>query len=93
MGSCRLATTTLATTTDSPLDVVFPCAPTASTSVGSTCALNTTVSALFGGTLLADGARTIYAMGPTHVYDGGTDGDADTPSGDSLFAVQGIFIP
>jgi hypothetical protein len=32
-------------------------------------------------------------MAQVQVYDGGPDGDADTPAGDTLFAVQGIFIP
>jgi hypothetical protein len=31
-------------------------------------------------------------LGTIQVFDGGPDGDADTP-GDSLFATQGVFVP
>ena len=70
----------------------FPCAATASTSTGSTCSLTTSMNAIIPG-LVKDTKRAIWQMGQVQVYDGGPDGDADTPAGDTLFAVQGVFIP
>jgi hypothetical protein len=35
----------------------------------------------------------IWTMNPDGIDDGGTDGDAQTPAGDTLFAVQGVFVP
>ena len=40
-----------------------------------------------------EGRRAIWQLGRVAVYDGGSDGDADTPAGDTLFATQGVFIP
>ena len=56
----------------------FPCAPTASTSTGSTCTLNTSANAIVPG-LVKDTKRAIWQMDQVQVYDGGPDGDADTP--------------
>ena len=42
--------------------------------------------------LVLDAKRAIWQMDQVQVYDGGPDGDADTTSGDTLFAVQGIFV-
>ena len=70
----------------------FPCAPTASTGTGSSCTLSTTANAIVPG-LVLDTKRAIWQMEQVQVYDGGPDGDADTTAGDTLFAVQGIFVP
>ena len=70
----------------------FPCAPTASTTTGSSCTLSTTANAIVPG-LVKDTKRAIWQMDQVQVYDGGPDGDADTTGGDTLFAVQGIFVP
>jgi len=70
----------------------FPCAPTASTSTGSSCTLSTSANAIVPG-LVLDTKRAIWQMDQVQVYDGGPDGDADTTAGDTLFAVQGIFVP
>ena len=40
-----------------------------------------------------EGRRGVWALGRIAVYDGGADGDANTPAGDTLFATQGVFIP
>jgi hypothetical protein len=70
----------------------FPCVPTASTSTGSSCTLSTTANAIVPG-LVLDTKRAIWQMDQVQVYDGGPDGDADNTAGDTLFAVQGIFVP
>jgi PKD repeat protein len=76
---------------DLTLPVTIPCTPTADASVGSTCAMNTTLEAITPG-LVREGARAIWQLGQLEVTDGGPDGDAETP-GNSTFARQGLFIP
>jgi len=39
-----------------------------------------------------EGNRTVYGLEQVKVFDGGPDGDADTPH-NSLLAVQGLFVP
>ena len=39
-----------------------------------------------------EGNRTLYGLDQVKVFDGGLDGDADTPD-NSLLAVQGLFVP
>lgn len=67
------------------------CAGTASTSVGSSCTFNTDVLYVIPG-IAKDGKRQIWELGQVRVRDGGPDGDAGTAD-NSLFAVQGIFVP
>ena len=78
------------------LDAVFgpsiPCTSTASTSIGSDCSLSTTVNALIPNLIVA-GARSNWEFGQVRVYDGGGDGDGDTQGDNTLFAVQGLFVP
>jgi hypothetical protein len=81
-----------ATSQDVSLSGSFPCAPTAATAWGSTCSLNTSVNAITPG-LVKDDKRAIWELGQAQIYDGGPDGDADTVPGDTLYAVQGVFIP
>jgi hypothetical protein len=71
--------------------VTVPCATTASTSVGSTCSVNTTFNAVTPGAIVAS-QRAIWQMGQVKVFDGGPDGLASTTP-NTLFAVEGVFIP
>ncbi len=71
--------------------IQVPCSATAAMSVGSTCALSTTLNALAPGTVL-DGKRAIWQIGQLELLDGGSDGEATTAP-NSRFAVQGIFVP
>ncbi len=80
-----------ATVIDIPFPVVTPCAATASTAVGSTCAITTSANAVVPGAV-KDGKRAIVEVGQIQVNDGGTDGVAATDP-NTLFSVQGIFIP
>jgi hypothetical protein len=70
-----------------------PCTATAGTSIGSTCALHTTVNTLVPGTI-KEGKRTVWEQADhIHVFDGGPDGRASTENDNLLFAVQGVFAP
>ena len=81
-----------ATMVDASLVLTVPCAPTADPTVGTDCGLSTTADGLAPGTIVA-GARTVWAIGQIRVLDGGADQDADTAGDNSLFAVQGLFVP
>ena len=81
-----------ATTTEIPLDVIATCTPVADPQEGSACAATTTADAIAPGTV-KEARRTIWQLGRVELYDGGADGDANTPAGDTLFATQGVFIP
>jgi hypothetical protein len=81
-----------ATTTQIPLELAVGCTPIADPQEGSSCAANTSADALAPGTV-KEGRRAIWGLGRVEVYDGGADGDAQTPAGDTLFATQGLFVP
>jgi Tol biopolymer transport system component len=81
-----------ATTTQIPLELTVGCTPVADPQEGSACTANTSADALAPGTV-KEGRRSIWGLGRVEVYDGGADGDAQTPAGDTLFATQGVFIP
>jgi hypothetical protein len=40
-----------------------------------------------------DGQRTVVELTQFQVFDGGSDGQVSTTSDNTLFAVQGLFIP
>jgi Tol biopolymer transport system component len=79
--------------TTEDLGLTFPanCVATSSTLDGATCSASTSANALVPG-FATDGKRVVIAIDRVRVFDGGPDGDADTPD-NSLFAVQGIFVP
>ena len=80
-----------ATVIDIPFPVITGCVATASTAIGSTCAITTTANAVVPGSV-KDGKRAIVEIGQLQVFDGGPDGVAATDP-NTLFSVQGIFIP
>ena len=43
--------------------------------------------------LVKEGARAIWQLDQVRVLDGGADSDADTAADNSLFVVQGVFVP
>ena len=71
----------------------FPatCAGTPDTTVGSTCAANTTADALVPGSAV-EGVRTIWQVSQVEVLDGGSDSTAAT-NPNTPFMRQGIFVP
>jgi Tol biopolymer transport system component len=80
------------TVQDFDLAFTIPCAATTSTLDGAKCSVSTTAGSVIPG-LTTAGARAIYGLDQARVYDGGPDEDAETTADNSLFAVQGIFIP
>ena len=79
------------TVVDIPFPVGATCASTASTAIGSTCTAVTSANATVPGAV-KDGKRAIVEVGQITITDGGPDGVvATTPN--TLFGVQGIFIP
>lgn len=79
------------TVSDVGFAVGVPCVATASTSVGSTCSVNTSADAVMPSSVV-EGDRAIWQSGQVRVFDGGSDGVAST-TGNTLFAVQGVFVP
>jgi hypothetical protein len=80
-----------ATLTDLDFPVAVPCVGTADVNVGSTCSVATTVDSVLPGAI-AEIKRTVIELAQVQVFDGGSDGLAATP-GNTLFAVQGVFVP
>jgi Tol biopolymer transport system component len=80
-----------ATVGDLTFPVTIPCATTASTTTGSLCSISTTMNTIMPGTI-KDTKREVAEVHQVQVDDGGPDGSASTP-GNSLFAVQGVFVP
>jgi hypothetical protein len=69
-----------------------PCTPTDASLDKSLCAVATTVDAIMPGAA-AEGERALWALDQVKVYDSGPDEDPDTDWDNSLFAVQGVFVP
>ena len=80
-----------ATVIDIPFPVVTPCAATAARQSAAPAAITTTANAVVPGAV-KDGKRAIVEIGQIQISDGGTDGVAATDP-NTLFSVQGIFIP
>ena len=81
-------------TGDRTFEVTVPCGltPTPNT-IGSTCELTTTADAVYLDPNTAkEGTRAVWELGQVAVYDGGPDGIVST-AGNSLFEVQGVFVP
>jgi WD40-like Beta Propeller Repeat len=79
------------TMTDIPLPFQVSCAATADTTTGGLCDTITSVNATIPGAA-AEGERAVWALDQVRVFDGGPDGDISTPD-NSLFEVQGVFVP
>jgi hypothetical protein len=83
--------TEAATVVDIPFPVNGTCASTTSTTIGSTCSTNTTANAVVVGSV-KDAQRGVVEIQQLQIFDGGADGNVTTAD-NTLFAVQGIFIP
>ena len=82
---------TAATTIETPFDVTVPCATTADTGIGGDCSVTTTANTLMAGAVKS-GMRAIWEVNQMQVFDGGSDGVVST-NPNTLFAVQGVFVP
>ena len=81
-----------ATVTDIPFPVNGTCANTTSTSTGGVCTIATTANTVVPGAV-KDTQRGVIEIQQLQVSDGGADGQAGTTADNTLFEVQGIFIP
>ena len=79
------------TVQDNTFAWTVPCTATADTTVGSTCAVTTSADAVTPGAV-KEGLRSLWQLGQVQVFDGGSDGVAATTP-NTLFAVQGVFVP
>jgi hypothetical protein len=77
------------------VNIGFPipidCLATSSTSLGSSCGVNTSANALFPGIVRA-GDKAVWQLGEIEVLDSGSDGVRGN-SDDEPLAVQGIYLP
>ena len=80
-----------ATVFDLSLPAAVPCTSTASTSIGSTCAVATSANAITPG-FIQSGKRTVVQLSQIRIYDGGADGNIST-RGNSVFETEGVFVP
>ena len=80
------------TRADTPFVVNLGCAPTADTSIGSTCSIDTTADALYPGAIV-ENMRAVWQLDQIQVFDGGADGNPRTVADNYMFAVQGVFVP
>jgi Tol biopolymer transport system component len=81
-----------ATAQDLTYSFAIPCAATDDTTIGAECALTTTADTLVPGTI-REGKRAVWDLGELRLFDGGSDGLASTGADNTLFEVQGIFVP
>jgi hypothetical protein len=81
-----------ATTTPFPYGFDIPCTPDPAVNVGSDCSISTTADTLVPGTI-KESLRTIWQVGRVRVDDAGPDGNPDTVADNTVFAVQGVFVP
>jgi hypothetical protein len=74
------------------VSIPIPCATTADASIGSACSTATTVDSVIPGAV-REGNRAIWGLDRMEIWDGGQDGLLATSDDDTLFAVQGVFVP
>jgi hypothetical protein len=70
----------------------IPCTPDPAPNIGSDCSISTTADTLVPGTV-TESLRTIWQIGRVRVDDAGPDGNPDTTTDNTVFAVQGVFVP
>jgi hypothetical protein len=76
-------------TLDTTIAFDVPC--TIGSGVGGTCNVTTSQEAVVAGSV-KEGKRSVWELGRLRVLDGGADGDTATGP-NTLFAVQGVFVP
>jgi ABC-type phosphate transport system substrate-binding protein len=78
-------------------DTVFgfsvPCTATPGPAdIGATCSTTTTADAVTPG-IAKESKRSVWELGQVKVFDGGADSDGDTTGDNTLYMVQGAFLP
>jgi hypothetical protein len=53
----------------------------------------TSSDAVFSGSGVIEGKRSIWELSETQVFDGGSDQNASTTGDNTLFMRQGVFVP
>ena len=91
LDNAATAGSTAATAQDGTFAWTVPCAATSDTTIGATCAVNTSADAVTPG-VIKEGMRAIWQLGQVQVFDGGADGQASTTP-NTVFATQGVFVP
>jgi hypothetical protein len=74
------------------IDVPGSCVQSGSTSTGSACSSNTSMNAVIPGAVEGD-RREVWALVTVRIFDGGADGQGDTPADNTVFMRPGVFIP
>ena len=69
------------------------CVATADPAIGGTCEGGFGYIEELGIVLNETGDAPCAELGPLQVWDGGADGDGETVADNTLFAVQGLFVP
>jgi hypothetical protein len=81
-----------ATTSDVTFPFTVACTTTPGILAGSNCNLTTTADAVMANSVL-EGKRSVWRLGQVQVFDGGADEQASTTGDNTLFAVQGTYVP
>jgi dipeptidyl aminopeptidase/acylaminoacyl peptidase len=81
-----------ATTVDTPFNVPVDCTRIPTAQIGATCSVSTTADSLVPGSI-KEGGRSNWGLSQVEVFDGGADSDVTTAADNTLFEVQGIFVP
>jgi hypothetical protein len=81
--------------TTQPFDFGFDvtCTTTSDPAIGSMCADNIHYIENVIGASIPDSARTVWELGQVQLFDGGADADGSTAGDNTLFAVEGLFVP
>jgi hypothetical protein len=82
-----------ATVLDLQLSYRVTCVATADATAGADCNLATTADSVVPGVIKESERMLLEGVDPVRVFDGGADGDLDTPADNTLFLTQGIFVP
>jgi hypothetical protein len=80
--------------TTQPVDFRFsvPCTANGDPAIGSTCSISTSVQSLMPGAFQQQG-RTNWEVDQVRLYDGGADKTGSTTADNTLFEIQGVFVP
>jgi hypothetical protein len=73
--------------------LTWACVQSSSTSIGSTCNVNTALDAFMPASGTYGSKRSIWELHDVRIYDGGADGDGHTTADNTVFVRPGVFVP